>query len=109
MEGPALGGDPGRLDQRAAAGHAACSQGGMDQQSIYRRTLYYAAEALGGPRRLAAFFQVPEEKVAAWLSGGESPPLEVFLDSLDVIAQGPYRPLPRPLRRSAMREPVAEK
>ena len=43
-----------------------------------------------GRERLAAALDVPPEKIAAWLSGEELPPLEAFLRSLDVIADGPY-------------------
>jgi len=77
----------------------------MDQRSIYRQALFYAAETLGGAGRLASFFNVPPEKLSAWLSGEQLPPLEIFLDSLDVIAQGPYAPLRRrPIRVVALRE-----
>ena len=42
--------------------------------------------------------------LAAWLAGEEIPPLEVFLGSLDVIADGPYAPVDRPIRVAAIRE-----
>jgi hypothetical protein len=76
----------------------------MDQRSIYRQALFYAAETLGGAGRLASFFNVPPEKLSAWLSGEQLPPLEIFLDSLDIISQGPYAPRRRPIRVAALRE-----
>ena len=69
----------------------------MEQRARYAQALRDAAQTLGGHRRLAAVLKVPAEKLEAWLSGAEMPPLEAFLGSLDVIADGPYAP--RPLRR----------
>ncbi|HET7365004.1 MAG TPA: hypothetical protein VFJ70_15665 [Burkholderiales bacterium] len=69
----------------------------MEQRARYAQALRDAARTLGGCDRLAAFLKVPAEQLAAWLSGEEMPPLEAFLGSLDVIADGPYAP--RPARR----------
>lgn len=69
-----------------------------------RTALSQAERTLGGRARLAAFFNVPAEKIAAWLSGEEIPPLEIFLGSLDAIADGPYAPVDRPIRVAAIRE-----
>jgi hypothetical protein len=66
----------------------------MEQRARYAQALADAARTLGGRERLAAFLKVPAEKLAAWLSGDEMPPLEAFLGSLDVIADGPYAPRP---------------
>jgi hypothetical protein len=76
----------------------------MDQRTRYAQALSQAEHTLGGRARLAAFLNVPAEKIAAWLSGEEIPPLEVFLDSLDVIADGPYAGFGRPIRVAAIRE-----
>jgi len=62
----------------------------MEQRERYARALSEAERTLGGRQRLAAALDVPPEKIAAWLSGEEVPPLEAFLRSLDVIADGPY-------------------
>jgi hypothetical protein len=62
----------------------------MDQRTRYTTALSRAERALGSRARLAAFLDVPLEKVEAWLRGAEIPPLEIFLASLDVIADGPY-------------------
>jgi hypothetical protein len=78
----------------------------MDQRTLYADALWEAELTLGGRTQLAAFFHVPKEKIAAWVSGEEIPPLEVFLSSLDVIADGPYAPIERPrIRVAAIREP----
>ncbi|HUQ74297.1 MAG TPA: hypothetical protein VM183_06175 [Burkholderiales bacterium] len=70
----------------------------MDQRTRYTTVLARAERILGSPARLAAFFKVPCEKVDAWLRGTEIPPLEIFLASLDVIADGPYARKPRHIR-----------
>jgi transcriptional regulator with XRE-family HTH domain len=76
----------------------------MDQRTRYAQTLSQAEVVLGGRAQLAAFFHVSREKIAAWLAGEEVPPLEVFLGSLDVIADGPYASMDRPIRVAAIRE-----
>jgi len=78
--------------------------GGMAQRSLYADALSQAELTLGGRAQLAAFFHVPKEKIAAWVAGEEVPPLEIFLSSLDVIADGPYAPVERrPIRVAAIR------
>ena len=64
----------------------------MDQRTRYTTALSRAEEILGSRARMAAVLEVPAEKIQAWLDGAEPPPLEVFLRSLDVIADGPYAP-----------------
>ena len=79
--------------------------GTMDQRTLYSEALWHAEVTLGGRSQLAAFFHVPKEKIAAWITGEEVPPLEVFLSSLDVIADGPYAPTERSsIRVAAIRE-----
>ena len=76
----------------------------MDQRTIYADALWEAELTLGGRSQLAAFFHVPKEKITAWVAGEEIPPLEVFLSSLDVIADGPYAPVDRrPIRVAVIR------
>jgi hypothetical protein len=76
----------------------------MDQRARYARTLCQAEKTLGGRKQLAHALRVPAEKLAAWLAGDETPPLEVFLDSLDLIADGPYVRNTRRVRVAAIRE-----
>ena len=78
-------------------------QCGMDQRTRYAQALSEAELTLGGRAQLAEFFHVSREKIAAWLSGQEVPPLEVFLSSLDVIADGPYAPVVRRIRVAVIR------
>lgn len=62
----------------------------MDQRTRYTTALSRAERILGSRARMAAYLRVPEGQIDAWLEGEESPPLDVFLRSLDVIADGPY-------------------
>ena len=62
----------------------------MDVRTRYTETLGCAAATIGGKARLAQFLGVPQARLARWLAGEESPPNQVFLDALDVIADGPY-------------------
>ena len=74
----------------------------MQQRGRYANALSRAEKILGSRERMAAFFRVPPEKIEAWLSGDEEAPLEVFLRSLDVIADGPYAPRRRKRIRVAV-------
>jgi hypothetical protein len=76
----------------------------VDQRTRYSHTLWQAAAALGSQARLAHFLGVPAEKLTLWLSGEELAPLDVFLNSLDLIADGPYAPSERPIRVAVIRE-----
>ena len=68
------------------------------QHARYATTLSRAERVLGGRARMAAFFRVSPEKIRAWIDGVERPPLEIFLRSLDVIADGPYASVLRGIR-----------
>jgi len=70
----------------------------MDQRSRYATAVSRAEHVLGGRARIAAYFRVPPETIDAWVDGEQEPPLEVFLRSLDVIADGPYVSLLRGIR-----------
>jgi hypothetical protein len=62
----------------------------MDIRTRYTETLAFAAATIGGTGRLAEFLNVPRSALVRWLAGEEAPPNEVFLNALDVIADGPY-------------------
>jgi hypothetical protein len=62
----------------------------MDVRTRYTETLACAAATIGGTERLAQFLNVSRQKLVRWLAGEEPPPNQVFLDALDVIADGPY-------------------
>jgi hypothetical protein len=72
--------------------------GTVDQRTRYANALSRAEKILGSRARMARFLDVPAEKIQAWLDGEELPPLEVFLRSLDVIADGPYARSSRRIR-----------
>jgi hypothetical protein len=76
----------------------------MAVRSRYTETLACAAVTIGGPTRLAQFLNVSRSRVMRWLSGEEAPPNEVFLDALDVIADGPYASPERRRARVAVLE-----
>jgi hypothetical protein len=79
----------------------------MDVRNRYTETLAYAAATIGGTDRLAQFLNVSRQRLVRWLAGEEAPPNEVFLDALDVIADGPYASPERRRARVAVldREP----
>jgi hypothetical protein len=60
------------------------------QRDIYVRTLACAVETLGSRSRLEKRLDISPGRLSAWLAGKEAPPLEVFLDALDIVADGPY-------------------
>jgi len=60
------------------------------QGARYVDTLRAAALTAGGPERLARLIGVDGARLRRWLAGSGEIPLEVFLRSLDVIADGPY-------------------
>ena len=62
----------------------------MDVRTRYTETLACAAATIGGATRLAQFLNVSRSRLIGWLAGEEAPPHQVFLDALDVIADGPY-------------------
>ena len=79
----------------------------MDQRSRYAEALRAAADTLGSTARLAAYLKVPPYTVQAWLAGREPPPLQAFLNALDVIADGPFAPQHRSVRVAVLRDEVA--
>ena len=74
----------------------------VEQQKRYSSVLYEAARTVGNAR-LAAFLRVEPLQLRRWL-GGDDIPLEIFLASLDVIADGPFAPRGAPVRVAAIRE-----
>lgn len=76
----------------------------MEQRDRHAQVLSQAEQAVGSRARLADVLHVPAEKIEAWLAGEELLPLEVFLSSLDLIADGPYAPVERPVRVAVIRE-----
>ncbi len=77
----------------------------VDVRNRYTETLYCAAATIGGTDRLAAFLNVPRARLFRWLAGEEALPDQVFLDALDVIADGPYASPERRRARVAIVNP----
>lgn len=63
----------------------------MGQHRIYSETLREASRTLGGATRLASRLNVTIDELNKWIGGEEEPPLHVFLDSLEIIAEAPWR------------------
>jgi hypothetical protein len=74
----------------------------------YAQTLRRAALLVGGVKPLAARLSAPVEQVRNWLTGVDEAPLEAFLQSLDIVAEGPYARSKRPVRVAAIREKQAK-
>ena len=68
------------------------------ERPSYCDALRRAAEILGGPGKLAYCLGVSREQIERWLAGEEPAPLSVFLETLDVIADGPYATAKRSVR-----------
>ena len=60
----------------------------MDRTGRYAWMLREAADTAGGKRLLARHLGVQPQQLERWLSGAEEAPLDVFMDALDVIADG---------------------
>ena len=84
--------------------HDPCKKPRMEQRDRHAQILSQTEQAVGGRARLAHVLKVPADRIDAWLAGEELLPLEVFLRSLDLIADGPYAPVGRPLRVAVIRE-----
>ena len=77
----------------------------MEQRDIYVRTLACAVQTLRGRSRLAKRLDISPGKLSAWLAGTEAPPLQAFLDALDIVADGPYARIGRRrIRVAVLRE-----
>ena len=67
----------------------------MDPHPVRSRALWRAAEILGGTWALRAYLNVPALMLAAWMSGLEPPPTEVFLKVVDLIVENQLDGRPR--------------
>jgi hypothetical protein len=57
----------------------------MEPRYEYAEALRAAADAVGGEQELAERLGVRVQDLRAWMQGGEAPPLEPFLQALDLI------------------------
>jgi len=53
--------------------------------SVYSRTLQKAAEAAGGPKKLARVLRVPLADLENWIADKDEPPMAVFLKAVDLV------------------------
>jgi hypothetical protein len=68
-----------------------CPQAGVDRTTIYARTLHRACELLGGIHQLAVRLGVTDRQVETWLAGEHEPPMDVFLQAVDVVVAASFR------------------
>jgi hypothetical protein len=54
---------------------------------LHTRTLHRAAEILGGRARLRKYLKVSALCLAAWMTGAEAAPTDVFLKAVDVVVE----------------------
>ena len=53
--------------------------------TVYARTLGRAAECVGGEEELARRLKITPSHMALWIRGVVNPPLDVFLQAVDII------------------------
>ena len=56
--------------------------------SPFIRTLQLAAETLGGLPQLAIHLGIDRAQLERWIAGADTPPNDVFIQALDVVAAG---------------------
>jgi hypothetical protein len=52
---------------------------------VYRRAIERVVQLLGDEGRLARYLRVPANRLHAWRTGAEIPPLAIFLNCVDLI------------------------
>jgi hypothetical protein len=58
--------------------------------TTFTRTLARAMQTAGSRQQLAMQLKVSEESLQSWLDGVATPPIDVYLAALDVVARGPF-------------------
>ena len=56
--------------------------------TVYARTLHRACEVVGGLEPLSRHLHVPGPTLARWIGGLEQPPLDKFLEAVDIVLLG---------------------
>jgi hypothetical protein len=59
---------------------------------VYFRTLRKAADLVGGRKKLARHLRVPLAELESWMSGGQVPPIGVFLRAVDLVLDETHAP-----------------
>jgi hypothetical protein len=57
------------------------------RRTVYSRALERAAEILGGAEELRSFLSVRKSVLGLWMSGYGTPPDDVFLRVVDLLAE----------------------
>jgi len=60
--------------------------------SVRVQTLRRAAEILGGPVQLRIYLNVSAICLAAWMTGVDNMPTQVFLKAVDLVMEEPKKP-----------------
>jgi DNA-binding transcriptional regulator YdaS (Cro superfamily) len=60
--------------------------------TVYTRTVERAIQVAGSGQKLAQFLGYPPAEVLRWSSGEASPPAEVFLVLVDIVAANQLAP-----------------
>jgi hypothetical protein len=68
-----------------------CPQADVNRTTIYARTFHRACELLGGIHQLALHLGVSDREVDYWVTGERQPPMEVFLQAVDVVLTASFR------------------
>ena len=65
--------------------HAACCALSMEPPYVYAEAFRAAANAVGGEQQLAERLGVSAEELHVWIEARGTPPLEPFLEALDLL------------------------
>ena len=68
-----------------------CPQADVNRTTIYARTFHRACELLGGIHQLALHLGVSDREVDRWVTGEQQPPMDFFLQAVDVVVTASFR------------------
>ena len=60
-------------------------------QTVHSGVLRRAAALFGGAEALAAYLRVPQAWLEAWMRGEGAPPIAVFLQAVDILAERDWK------------------
>ena len=82
--------DPRRLLQARRQARRLHSPSVDERTERYAQALRTAAQVLGSRAQLARFLGINDEQLGRWMAGVEIAPLWAFVQTLELIADGPY-------------------
>jgi hypothetical protein len=62
-----------------------CPTAPATRVTVHTRVLHRACQKLGGVDQLAQFLNVPLPTVYRWLEGESTPPMSIFLKTVDIV------------------------